>query len=245
MSSEGSQTADNSALAQQVDAVLRESQALTAAVASARRARLYLLLAIVVFVVLVSYVFYDLFRNVTGEKNVDALVEGAQKRLSAQSDIYMQHLTRLSDKVSPVVAEAFNQQLKKDLPGFLQAAENQRDMFAETLENQLPNKLQAQFDKLRTQHQKTIEEEFPQVNDKQQHERMAKNLDKVASKLIKKYYIGQLEDQLNQLFAAWDKFPPAPVPKAGEPPLEDQLVPCMYDMLRYKLARSPSGLTLH
>ena len=60
----------------------------------------------------------------------------------------------------------------------------------------------------------------------------AQNIDK----LVKKYYVDEMESQYRQLYSTWDAFPAAETPKPDELPLEDQLKGVLLDMLRYKLA---------
>src|SRR5439155_16002788 len=95
MSTETAATAEAGALNQQVEAVIRETNALMAAQATGRKVRLVLLLVLVVFVAAVTYAFYDLANKVFHRDNLNALVKAGQERLVKNQDEYMKEVQKL------------------------------------------------------------------------------------------------------------------------------------------------------
>jgi hypothetical protein len=238
MSAESPHSVDGAAVAQQVEDVFRESDALAKALARARSIRRWLGLLTLVLVLLIVVVFYRFGRQFIEPEFADKLVKTAQDRFQKNSDQYMKEVQLLVDGVSPVLSDAFAQQVKKDMPGYFQAMEKERDQLLEALVPKLEKKIEDHYLKLLEKQDKTLREEFPAINDTQLHERMVKNIDTAMQKLVKKYYADELEAQVKDLRGSWDRFPPAPAPRPGDPTAEDQFIAELLDMLRYKLSHS-------
>jgi hypothetical protein len=236
MSANGPHSVEDAALTQQVEAAWRECDALTAALARSRRSRLVFLLLVIAFVAVVCFVFVGLGREVMGEKFQNQLLDQAQERFDKNSETYMKEVRALVDNAGPKVRDAFMEQVKKDMPKYVQNMELQRDKFAETLKTNVESKLKAHYTGLVERQQKILQEEFKDIEDPKKHERMMANIDRAVQKLVKRYYVDELETQLNQLYSLWDEFPPAPAPKPGDLTAEEQLIKELLDMLTYKLA---------
>src|SRR5207249_9032501 len=128
-------------LTQQMEVMLRETDALMDALARARRIRFVLFLAVVAFVVVICWSFYQLAINFQSEKNQQLLLKTAQDRLSKNSEGYMRQVQGLVDRTSPVLTTAFYDQAKKDMPSYLGAMEKERDVLLNNLEGKLDKKL--------------------------------------------------------------------------------------------------------
>jgi hypothetical protein len=238
MSTEGARQPETPAIAPHIEAVRRETAALTAALARGRRIRLVLMMVLVVFILIVCGVFYRLGTDFTDERNLDRMVQVAQNRLERNSDRYMKEVQLLIDHSSPPLTEAFGAQVKKDLPRFFQTMEQERDVLAKSLHDQLSKKLEAHYQQLISQQDRILKAEFPLIEDPKTHERMSANIDLALQKLVKKYYIEQLDAQTKSLFEAWDQFPAAELSKAGQPSVEDRFLAALIEMLKFKLSRT-------
>jgi hypothetical protein len=236
MSTDGPPTAETAALNQQIEAVLRESTALSEALARTRTARRVLFLAILVFVVVVSWVFYNFFSQFMDPKTLDRLAQTAQKRLTDKSDDYMKEVNHLVEHATPILNEAVTKQVKNDMPEYVRALESQRDQFASTIQEQLNKKIDQHYKQLVDQQQQILREEFPLIKDEETHKRMAANLNVVFEKMVKKYYITEMEGQVKSLYSTWDEFPAAPKPAANQPSLEDQLISNLLELLKHRLS---------
>jgi hypothetical protein len=240
MSTETVPTADTGGLNEQVEAVVRETKALMAAQAAGRRARLLLLVVFVVFVAVVTYAFFDLGNKLLGQENLDALAKAGQERLVKNQGEYMKELQKLIETSSPVLTTAFMTQAKQDLPKYMQGLEKQRDELRSSLEAKLSKKLDGLYAETLDRHDKIMKEEFPKYNDDALQARMRENINMALEKLVKKYYVDEMNRQMDVLYTTWDNFPAAEPPKAGGVSTEDQLVVELTDWLKYIMSHSPS-----
>jgi hypothetical protein len=239
MSTDSSQTADSHAMTKQVEAVCQEFTGLQQALARARVYRLALLLVAVVLVGAIVWVFYGFGKQFTEKAFADRLAAVAQERLEKNSVLYTRELHALVDGTGPKVADAFTEQVKKDMPKYFEGMEKERDQLAAALVDQLGRRVENHYAELLVRNEKLIQDEFPAAKDPQRRERLVKNMDRAMQKLVKKYYLDEMEGQFRQLFATWDAFPPAPAPRPGDPSTEDQLIPELLDLLKYNLSHSP------
>ena len=240
MSTETVPTADTGGLNEQVEAVVRETKALMAAQAAGRRARLLLLLVFIVFVGVVCYAFLGLGNKLLGPENRDALVKAAQERLLKNQGESMKELQKLIESSSPVLTTAFMTQAKQDLPKYMQGLEKQRDALRSSLEVKLSKKLDERYAETLDRHAKIMKEEFPQYNDEALQARMRENINMALEKLVKKYYVDEMNRHMDALYTTWDNFPAADPPKAGGVSTEDQLVVELTDWAKYIMSHSPS-----
>ncbi|MSR59555.1 MAG: hypothetical protein EXS05_18250 [Planctomycetaceae bacterium] len=240
MSSGVSPSTESNSFGARFAAIERESQALVGALSGSQRTRQLVFLALVAIVCITCYAFYKLATRFQQKEQMDALVAKAQERLEDNSDYLMREVQTLVDVSAPVLSEAFYEQAKHDLPGFLQAMQSERNQFVESLQAKLEVKLNAHYEMLLDRHQRLLAEEFPAVTDAKLHEAMMANLRVAVDKLVRKYYIEKMRDELLAMYATWDEFPPAPPAAEGEPRLEDQLVAELLELLKLKLAETPT-----
>lgn len=229
------------ALAREIEAVQKETAALVAAQATGRRIRLVLFLLAIILVGVTLYKFYALKENITSEASVKALAAEAQKRLEANSKEYMVHVQRLVDKTSPVLTEAVYKQAKKDMPSFFEKMDKEREIFLKNLEDRLAIKIDESYQKVLANHEKLLEKEFKGLDNPVVHQRMIQNLTVAVDHLARKYYIHDLQDEVQTLFDHWDAFPAADPVMKGQEPLEDQLTGTLFQLLTQKLANSNSA----
>jgi hypothetical protein len=236
MSTAGPPPSEPDALASQVEALQRETQALAAAQASARLARLAMLAALAVFVVVVCLAFYRLGNRVASKETLDAVTKEAQERLAKDPELYMRQVRLLVDDTSPVIKDALYAQAKKDMPAFVRSAEEQRDLLAKDLQDQLMKKFDQRYEKILARHGERLQKEFPEAKDPAVQERMLNNLRRAADGLARKYYADELQRQMETLYAGWDGLPAAEKPGKNDPRLEDQLIAALQELMTRKLA---------
>jgi len=240
MSTETVPTADTGGLNEQVEAVARETKALMAAQAAGRRARLLLLVVFIIFVAVVTTAFWNLGKQLLGPDNLDALAKAGQERLASHQGEYMKELQKLIESSSPVLTTAFMTQAKQDLPKYMQGLEKQRDALRSSLEAKLSKKVDERYAEMLDRHAKIMKEEFPQHNDEALQARMRENINMALEKLVKKYYIEEMNRQMDVLYTTWDNFPAAEPPKPGGVSTEDQFAVEFWDWAKYIISHSPS-----
>lgn len=235
----GSNEADN--LTQQMENILRESDELMASMARARAVRLLLFVAILAFVLVTVLKFYQLGAGFYSDENQKVLLAKVQDQWARNSDSYMKQVQMLVDKSSPVLTNAFYDQAKKDLPSYFQAMEKERDKLVENLETQLADKLTIQHQDADGRYRQMLQKEFPALKDEKLHAQMVANVQAAVKKLVQKYYVQELHDEMQALYNTWDTFP-AKKPAPGEEPLEDQLIANLLLILSHRLAHADAAV---
>jgi hypothetical protein len=229
---------DSSVTSEKVAALRREIEGLQSALRRARLIRLGILVAAVLVVVAISWITLSRVQAFTDEKNLQALTDTASARLEKDSDYYLRQLQLLTDKVGPVISEAFLEQAKKDMPRYLKAIEAEKKPLLENLEREFNRKLEKRYASLRPELESALVQELPQLKGTNQLEQLVANVDRAMARLRKKYYVDDFHNEVQGLFATWDQFPAAPVPGKGEASVEDQFVGALIDLLTYKLTHA-------
>jgi hypothetical protein len=228
------QAGEFEALAQQVDAVARETAELRGAVRRSRSIRVFLLLCVMGFVGVFGWLFYKMGLEVQDKSYLDQLSMKAQERFAKNNDEYLKQVQLLVNNASPELSKAFMEQARQDMPKFMDAAGRERDRFLDEIQGKMEVMVNDHYDKLLEKHQDLIKREFPNVSDQVQV-RMVKNLQTAMEKLVKKYYIEELKTQINTLYQSWDEFAMADQPMPGMN-YEEEFMDKLLELLRVKLA---------
>jgi hypothetical protein len=205
--------------------------------------RLGLFLALLVFVVVLGVVVIGKVNALTSEENLKKLADAASRRLEKKKDHYMKQLEMLVDKVQPPLTKAFMSQAQKDMPLYLKVLDKERKPLLDNLRAKFSDQLDKRYKTVQPRYEKVLAEEFPQSKDPKVRERMVANLDLAMQKLLKKYYVNDLEAEFQHLNDTWDHFPAASAPGKGELPTEEQFTAALWDLLRYRLTHS-QGMVL-
>jgi len=219
-----------------IEAVIRECEALKAALARARTMRLVLLTALAVFVGVTAWTFYGLGQKLKSEENLRQLEALAKQRLVDNNDKYMKEVQLLVDHTSPVVTQAFYTQAKKDLPGYLQAFDKERNQLADGLQQQLLERMDAHYKAAIQKRIGLMEAEYPELKDPEVRERLVNNLAAASRALAKKYYVDEMKVQLTAFYDAWDHFPAADPPGQADPPIGDQFIGALLELLQHNMS---------
>jgi hypothetical protein len=225
---------------QQIENLMRTCASLSEALDRSRRVRRLLVLVTVALVAVICFMFYRLGSELASAEYRAQLQATAQERLSKNSEGYMRELQVLVDHSRPVVTDAFYKQAKKDLPSYVRAAKAERDKLADELKERLAARLNAHYEHALAQHQKKLEDKFPNIKDPELHKKMTGNLHTAIEKLVQKYFVADMQTQLTALYDGWDQFPQAEAPGRGQPPLEDQFIGNLLELLKVELTDSKS-----
>jgi hypothetical protein len=225
------------ALSRQSEAVQRASATLTSALNRARGVRLCLVVAAVLLIAVICVKFYALGMEVQSPAYQSALLTTGQKRLAEKSGQYSKQVEILINKTSPALTKAFTEQINKDMPEFQKQLEKEKDVLAANLQEEFNKRVNAYYEKLQTQQEAMLKEEFPSVKDPATHEKMVKNIDKAVQNLVKRYFVDDFRLQVEEMQSTWDHFPEADRPKAGEPSLMDQFIQTLLQYLATQLTK--------
>jgi len=233
--SEGSKCEVCAAVQERVAQLGADATALEAALGKARLVSRLLLVGAVVLVVFIIWQFKGLVEGMATKEYQAELMDQITKSYNLNQDDYNDAFQDLWEGVQPKLKEAFESQIKKDLPLFKSAVLAERDTLRTNLRTSLDTKLKDHYKELLKQHEGVIALEFPEVNDKKMHARMVANMGTAMEQLVKKYYMDDFRDQLTALYTLWDEFDVAETPDEGDPALEDQLYGQFWELLSMKI----------
>ena len=225
-----------------IEAIVQESARLLENLARARTVRRFVLLGFVAFVAVISVLFYRLYQRIRSEEYVREITRIAQTRLADNSERYSREVQTLIDQAAPLITDAFYKQAKQDLPEFLRRAGEQRDLLVTNLQERLTKRMDEHFRTVLDRHEKILQEELPSAKDPEVYERLRLHLGLVFDRMVQRYYGDELKALLIALYDSWDHFPAAPPPTGPEdPPLEDQFLGGLLELLTQKLTQSQTG----
>lgn len=217
----------------------REARRVVDVLAQAQRTRQLLFLVLIAFVCVTCYAYYRLATRYQQKEQLDLLLTKAQDQLEKRSDFLATQAQSLVDETAPVVSAAFLEQTKRDLPGFLKAVDGERDKLLENLVSRLEQRLAEHQHRIIERHHALLEQEFPDVKDTHLHEAMLKSLETAFDKLVNRYYIDTMRNEILQIYADWDQFPMVDAVQSGDPRLEDELQGALLELLKMKLTETP------
>jgi hypothetical protein len=238
MSAVGNGSEETAQLHRQCEALQQEAAALQRSLSQARVLRLGLFVALLAFVIVVVLAFYRLGTRLQSEENMSALAKAAEARLAQRGDFFTRELQMLVENTGPVLSDAFSTQARKDLPQLLQSVEKEGDGLVDELSAQLTAKLDSHYQHLLDRHEKILKEEFPLVDDAVTQRRMMTNLHVAVDRLVKKYYIDQLQEETSKLYDQWSSFPAAAASASADVTTEDQFIETLLQLLSYKLTHA-------
>lgn len=239
MSSEGSRATDFETLSQKSEVLERETAAVIAGLAKAKRVNRFVFLGVLVVLCAVGCMFYfGMYKRVTSEETLNELGDLAQKQLDNNMAGYQSELNRLVEFARPELTEAFQAQVQKDMPKFEAALNEERQVLVENLQKRLRERLVARQTEILGKFEGILKEEFPLIDDEQKHDRMMANVKTAMEQLVQKYYVDELREQLEAMYEVWDTFPVAdPITEGdGQDPLADQAFGYLLELLQVKLS---------
>ena len=228
-------------LASRLDELQRRSDALTAALERSRRTRRLIMVAFLAFVLIAGWRFYALANTLRSKEYQDRLTVALRKSVEANQDTFSKEAQRLVDGITPVVSTAFTEQSKKDLPLFMQVIDKERQTLMDGLPKRMSEHVEKHHHEMLRRHEKLIQTEFPTVQNAEVRDRMMGNACIALDRLVKKYYVDEFQKEFQKMSSSWNDFPPADMPAAGDPPLEEQLMGELMDLVAVKMAHHRSA----
>lgn len=242
MSTLNSAPEDPGALGQRVNALQAQVKALEAALDATRTTRLVIMVGFVALIAIAGSLFYSLGRRVQDKAYQEELLAVARIRLEGNSDEYMKQVQLFMDDATPIVTKAFFEQTKKDTPLYMQAVNQERSQLLDNLQQRLAAQINARYEETLNQYEQVLVKEFPQATDDRIREQMLANVRVAMDRLVQRYYIDEFKRELTEMYDTWDTFPVAAAPDPDDPPLEDQLIGLLMELMVAK-ASSNAGYT--
>jgi hypothetical protein len=157
------------------------------------------------------------------KKKEDQLLGAVRDRLLQDVGPLTDEAADLAADVAPPVADAFVDQLKRDLPTLTRTAEGQSKEVTDHLEATLRKDLEAHYRAALPRYRAILKQQFPEVTDEATLDRMADQFQAAFQKLIRRYYLKAYRDRAERTTQLWKAIPPAEAPPAGTKALTDQL----------------------
>lgn len=230
---------DSAPIEQTVDAIQRKVQELDTSLKATRTTRSVIVGGFLVLIVVTGGLFYSLGRRVQDKSYQQELLAAARTRIESNSDLYMKQLHQFVDDATPVVTKAFYEQSKKDMPLYLDAISQERSRLLDNLEARLNEQVDSKYGTLLKQIEQNLVKDFPEASDPVVHDQMIANVRQALNRLVKRYYVDEFKQELAEMYEVWDSFPVAAAPDKDDPPLEDQLVGSLLDLMVMKAAGDP------
>jgi hypothetical protein len=193
------------------------------------------MLAFLAFVLLAGWGFYSLANTVRSQAYQDQLIAQLQQTIQDNQATFSREAQLLSDGIVPVVQQAVSAQAKKDAPLFMQALEQERVVLVAELPEKLLERVEERYHELLRENEQILVEELPAAQDPKVRERMMANTYIALDQLVKKYYADEYTRLLQSMSDTWNDFPAAPPPAKDDPPLDQQLVGQLMELLAVKM----------
>jgi len=232
MTTKDSPTAENEALFKKVGAIEQEITALRGAIARGRIVRWLLLLAIVSLIGVAIWSFYDLAMQFKSQETIDLFTAKAQERIEQSAGPAQARLQDVYEHCTPVLTEAFQNQVDADMPKYTEAFNKERDLFVLNVQEQLGKQVVAHYESMGPKYQAILQEEFPGIDDPDLAVKVYASLDQTMEKLVQTYYTDQLQTKVEELTEAWEQFEMAEPTEEG---LERQFLAALLQLAAYKI----------
>ncbi len=217
-------TSSSDDLSNRISKIETEVNQLMASINRAKRLRWIFLLSLLAIIIAIVVAFVSLAKRVTSKEYINEIGALAQKHYDENQTLYMEQLKHLSDKASPLVANAFKDQITKDLPKLTQSINSERDIFITNIQSKMDEQLSKQYNELLSRHEKIIVSNFPELENQKTRDRVVASLQLILERIITRNFGDQFRQRANELVAIWDSFPAAEKPQGDEMPLEQKLL---------------------
>lgn len=225
-------------LSAQLSALEAESQRLLSALQWSSTVRNILALCLVAFVVVFGWTYYNLYREITQQK-----VAQFQNILAEQQHELLEPMTReafkLAEDVGPDVLTVFQEQIEKDGRDYVKAFNVERAALSENLEKHVENSANKLYERLMADHEKILQEEFPQLDTEGNRAKLHTNMARVYKQLVQRYYIDYFHKEIERMALAIDNFPMAD-PDESKGPLAQQILYELMEMVQMMMV-GPAG----
>ena len=243
MSADNPSAADLDQLSQSVNALKKEATEIRTAMSRGRQVRLGIFLVLLAVVVYFVFQYVAFFEQFTKEEKLDEFMQAAQTEFFGDEDpetAIQDSLDQMAQSSGETVQEIFRAQVEADMGKYTAALDEQREILAINLEERLNALVDEHYEELLDQHGSILKEKFKDRSQfsEEQLGRMIHNMEEGVKVLLKKYYVEELQKQLDALYNQYENFPVADAAKPGDQPLEKQLLQKMAEMVSLKLSRT-------
>ena len=235
MMSEKTPTVDTDALEKKIGAIEKEVATVKVVIRRASRTRLALLLAVLLVIGGSIWAFYSLAMEFRSAETQEAFAKKASARAQELSEKAVDNVKKLAEEAVPVLREAFENQVQKDMPKYRDALNEEGTALKANLEKELDKKVRDKFDEMSVRYQAMLREEFPDLQDPELLDKMYASFADIIDGLRQEYYNDKVASQLEGISNKYYEFEMAELPKEGEPSLNMQFVASLMYLAALKI----------
>ena len=141
----------------------------------------------------------------------------------------------LAEKSVPILRDAFEKQVKEDMPKYQEALDRESKILAENLEKELTEKVQKHFDDTSAKCQAILREEFPDLQDPDLLDKMVASVADILERLGEEYYSDKVKTQVEEISKKWDQIGMVGKPGDGDETLNKQFVASLMYLAAMKI----------
>ncbi len=218
MTSEKTPATDTDALEKKIGAIEKEVATVKVVIRRASRTRLALVLAIILVLFGGAYMYYKLALEFGSEETRQLFTAKATEQAQDLSDKAIRQAKALAEKSVPVLREAFEKQVEKDMPKYRAALDKEGLALKENLEKELDKKVKAKFDEMSVKYQAILREEFPELEDPALLDKVYGSFTDIIDGVRKEYYNDKVKGELEGISEKYFAFEMAEVPTDEDAP---------------------------
>jgi hypothetical protein len=167
-------------------------------------------------------------------------LDEAQQRLEEHGDQIAAEATDVAREALPPIGNAIYQQAQEDYPRYLRALKSEGREYLNNVERILLDEVKAQYRDYLYAHRDVIKEEFPERASDENVERVLRDFEQTANRLLERYYLDEFRKETDRTVALWERVPIVEIPGPNEPSLNEQLADYAADWTVLAMAEETS-----
>lgn len=189
---------------------------------------------------LVAAIYMGFFFNPFAAIPEEALITEGKEALIKHSDQLLLETGKILKETTPTVAGAFQEQLRDDLPAYLNISSEEGEILVENLEGRIKKISRRQWDESLGEFREVLKEELPEIASEESLDRLVKEFETARNALLDRYYITEFRQATEKTVKLWNEIEPVPEPYPGDPKLEEQFLDYAQD---WSVLRLEAALT--
>ena len=146
-----------------------------------------------------------------------------KERLSANSDAIFKEASSVAAETLPPLGDALFAQARSDYPQYMQTLDHEGVAYQQKVQDIFLEKVKAQYREYLRTHREILAEEFPQHASPERVDRLLREFEMAADKIVERYYLDEFQAEADKTVAYWREFKPVEPPGPHDPSLEEQL----------------------
>jgi hypothetical protein len=183
-----------------------------------------LVLAVLALTIAGVFIYGELFyKPEIDPKQTAKYLSEARERLEQHSDEISAEAAALAEEALPPIGNAIYAQAKEDYPLYIRTLKTEGRTYLDHAEKILVKRVKARYGEYLREHRDVIKEEFPNHASDENVERVLRDFERTADRILERYYVDEFRREADRTVALWERVRPLDMPAPDEPSLEEQL----------------------